>query len=96
MTPPLFPATRLTPTKQIFGHFPMRLAFFLITRNTAITVVSWPVEGCSKRASIQLKNQKGRRLARPFAVDDVFEAQLGLGISARGDFVPWLCALCHS
>ncbi|KAK2478269.1 hypothetical protein H9L39_10757 [Fusarium oxysporum f. sp. albedinis] len=76
MTPPLFPATRLTPTKQIFGHFPMRLAFFLITRNTAITVVSWPVEGCSKRASIQLKNQKG--------------------ISARGDFVPWLCALCHS
>ncbi|KAJ9420356.1 hypothetical protein QL093DRAFT_2329275 [Fusarium oxysporum] len=59
MTPPLFPATRLTPTKQIFGHFPMRLAFFLITRNTAITVVSWPVEGRSKRASIQLKNSEG-------------------------------------
>ncbi|EWG39695.1 hypothetical protein FVEG_15059 [Fusarium verticillioides 7600] len=88
---------------QIFGHFPMRLAVlavFLITRSTAITVVSWPVEGCSVAiglgSSLQLKNQKSRRLARPFVVDDVLEAQLGLGISALGDFVPWLCALCHS
>lgn len=36
--------------------------------------------------AFQLKNQKSRRLARLFVVDDVFEAQLGLGISACGDF----------